>query len=171
VRKRRNPFCGDGYYEIPLTIPNKVYEGRCLLCHPFTQTEMEERQRGREDSQNKHSFSSGHEHYSAPEENFISFRHKDHHDAQRSRRHAHPTTAQSQSYIPTSRCSENFIPEEKQWKKSLGLKKKILSVFARSHPLPNDKQVVRKSSLPSVVNFDRSKIDYDDQSVGMGSCS
>jgi hypothetical protein len=38
LRKKRNPFCGDGHYDVPLTVENKVYKGRCLRCNPFPHT-------------------------------------------------------------------------------------------------------------------------------------
>jgi hypothetical protein len=35
IRKRINPFSGAGLYEVPLTVPNRVYKGQCLICNPF----------------------------------------------------------------------------------------------------------------------------------------
>jgi hypothetical protein len=43
LRKKRNPFNGDGYYDVPLTVENRVYKGRCLLCNPFSHSDMDGR--------------------------------------------------------------------------------------------------------------------------------
>jgi hypothetical protein len=42
IRKRINQFSGTGLFEVPLTIPNRVYKGQCLICHPFNGVLLEE---------------------------------------------------------------------------------------------------------------------------------
>jgi hypothetical protein len=41
LRKKKNPFYGDGHYDVPLTVEHKVYKGRCLRCNPFPRTAIE----------------------------------------------------------------------------------------------------------------------------------
>lgn len=43
IRKRINQFSGTGLFEVPLTIPNRVYKGQCLTCHPFNGVLLEEK--------------------------------------------------------------------------------------------------------------------------------
>lgn len=41
LRKKRNPFYGHALYDVPLTIEDKVYKGRCLRCNPFPHMAMD----------------------------------------------------------------------------------------------------------------------------------
>lgn len=53
IRKRINQFSGTGLFEVPLTIPNRVYKGQCLICHPFNDVSL---QVNKEKSKRKESF-------------------------------------------------------------------------------------------------------------------